>query len=213
MRILVFSDSHLTSKFDKKKYILLKRIVSESDQVIINGDFWDGYLTTFDTFINSEWQSLFPLLKSKKAVYLFGNHDKREYADERMELFSDKQMDAYLLKIGATTYYFEHGHVLSPAIDSRISSMYIKKLMTYIAHARPMRALFRMAGMEERRNRHFKRKTDEKRSPTSMFAFGHSHFPEHDPDANFINSGFIHFGHASYIIITENSVELKKERY
>src|SRR3990172_1424130 len=68
MKILVFSDSHLTDKFEEKKFYFLKKIIRQSDFVIINGDFWDGYLTTFNRFISSNWSKLFPLLKLNKIL-------------------------------------------------------------------------------------------------------------------------------------------------
>jgi len=62
MNILVFSDTHLYLPFDQKKFNFLKKIISESGQVIINGDFFDGYMNKFDEFCKSSWNKLFPLL-------------------------------------------------------------------------------------------------------------------------------------------------------
>src|SRR3990167_5228492 len=87
MKVLVFSDSHLDHNFEPKKLSYLKKLVRSVDQVIINGDFWEGYSITFDQFLSSKWNELFPLLKAKKAVYIFGNHDKKVLADKRMRLF------------------------------------------------------------------------------------------------------------------------------
>ncbi len=42
MRILVISDTHLTHKFDQRKFEYLLSIISQADKVIINGDFWDS---------------------------------------------------------------------------------------------------------------------------------------------------------------------------
>ncbi|KKP50689.1 MAG: hypothetical protein UR42_C0024G0015, partial [Candidatus Roizmanbacteria bacterium GW2011_GWA2_33_33] len=50
MNILVFSDTHLYLPFDGKKFNFLKKIISDSDQVIINGDFFDDYMISFDEF-------------------------------------------------------------------------------------------------------------------------------------------------------------------
>ena len=63
MKILVFSDTHLSSTFEEKKFNLLKEIISRADRVIINGDFWEGYLISFKEFLDSRWKELFPLLK------------------------------------------------------------------------------------------------------------------------------------------------------
>ena len=99
MNILVFSDTHLYLPFDGKKFNFLKKIISDSDQVIINGDFFDDYMISFDEFIKSPWNQLFPLLKKKKAIYIFGNHDQEKFSDKRTEQFSDSQKIRYKLII------------------------------------------------------------------------------------------------------------------
>ena len=116
--ILVFSDTHLYLPFDQKKFNFLKKIISESDRVIINGDFFDGYMIKFSKFIDSPWNQLFPLLKNKKTVYIFGNHDKKEFSDKRLSLFSDSQVSNYQLP---TTHYnliFTHGDDTRPTPDT-----------------------------------------------------------------------------------------------
>ena len=69
-KTLVISDLHLTTASDPKKFRFLKKLISSFDRVIINGDLWCVYTDTFDQFINSDWQRLFPLLKSKKQFIL-----------------------------------------------------------------------------------------------------------------------------------------------
>jgi predicted phosphodiesterase len=43
MKTIIFSDTHLTDQFDPELYKALENMIQEADQVIINGDFWDGY--------------------------------------------------------------------------------------------------------------------------------------------------------------------------
>ncbi len=83
MKTIVLSDTHLYEEFDEKKFNFLKRIISKVDRVIINGDFWDSYICSFSDFINSPWKKLFPLLKTKKTVYIYGNHDKKSLTDKK----------------------------------------------------------------------------------------------------------------------------------
>jgi predicted phosphodiesterase len=99
MKILVISDVHLDNAFEKPKYRFLKKIIRRADRVIINGDFWDGYLVKFQQFIQSPWKSLFPLLKSKKTIYIYGNHDKKILSDKHTALFSDIQTRLKFQKI------------------------------------------------------------------------------------------------------------------
>ena len=65
-KILIFSDTHLTKRFEEKKYNLLVRLVSSSDRVIINGDFWDSWFVSFKDFLGSKWNKLFPLLRERE---------------------------------------------------------------------------------------------------------------------------------------------------
>jgi predicted phosphodiesterase len=53
-KVLIFSDTHLTCKFDKLRFLALKKIIEEADIVIINGDFWEYISCPFEKFINSE---------------------------------------------------------------------------------------------------------------------------------------------------------------
>ena len=110
MKTLVISDTHLDTTFDEKKYAFLRSIIERADRVILNGDFWEGITISFDDFIKSEWKSLFPLLKQKQTIYLYGNHDRKEYNDERVQLFSAAQGDSHILKEENTTYHIQHGH-------------------------------------------------------------------------------------------------------
>ena len=67
MKILVFSDTHLTDVFDAARFEAMAKMIDEVDQVIINGDFWDGYIIKFSEFIESGWNQLFPLLKQNPS--------------------------------------------------------------------------------------------------------------------------------------------------
>jgi len=85
MSTVVFSDSHITSKFDRAKFLYLQSIVEPADRVIIIGDFWDGYMTDFTDLLNSKWSKLFALLKSKETFYVCGNHDAAALNDPRTQ--------------------------------------------------------------------------------------------------------------------------------
>lgn len=110
MTTLIFSDVHASHQPNSTQLQRLYRVIEQADRVIINGDFWDGYITTFDKFINSGWQVLFTLLKKRHTIYLVGNHDARQWMDERWQLFADQLLDQYRLKAGKTTFLIEHGH-------------------------------------------------------------------------------------------------------
>src|SRR3989338_3116815 len=108
MKTLVFSDTYFGAHFVEKKYHFLENLINQSDQVIINGDFWDSFFITFSQFNDSPYRNLFPLLKKKKTIYITGNHDTPDLLDNRVELFSDLQTDRYEMPVGDKVLIFEH---------------------------------------------------------------------------------------------------------
>lgn len=219
MKILVFSDTHLRLPFDEKKFKFLKGIIQKADQVIINGDFWDGYIISFDQFISSPWQNLFPLLKKKKTIYIFGNHDKKILADHRIYLFSHFQTPQYQLKINGSHLIFEHGNRWLPAIDDVLK---IKKVPSIIQkifinlHDRQVRKKGKdfLKKLFKKNNETIKEKIKSKLTHGQFFVFGHTHYPEIDENSRFANCGTITDGFASYLLIDERGkIELKEKRY
>lgn len=216
MRYLIFSDSHLTHKFDPKKYAVLKEAINDADKVIINGDFWDGYTTTFDRLANSEWKdTFFPLLKKKQAVYIYGNHDTADKCDSRVSLFSTKQAESFDFKSGDKSFHVEHGHVLHPLYDETLGfkSKYIYFLTQPIEDF-----LIRTFGhtftrlMYGRWNVTVKKKISTMKSK-DIIVMGHTHFQESDPENRFVNSGFVDHGLAQYIYIEDGRVTLVEKKY
>lgn len=213
MKILVFSDTHLTAVFDEKKYRFLRKIIGQADQVIINGDFWDGFITSFDKFINSPWQQLFPLLKEKKAIYIYGNHDHARFADDRVTLFSVFQTQKYAFSTKTASYLLEHGHTsftLMNGIPPRIVSV-----ITHFSHSIEW-FLTKLLGRStrffgRRLNRRLKKRARKYGSHTSIF--GHTHYAEYDAKNNFINTGYIKHGLAQYLLIDDDRIEAKEEKY
>ncbi len=217
MRILIVSDLHLTSRFEKRRFDYLKELFSSVDRIILNGDFWDGYRTTFDKFISSKWSSLFPLLKVKGAIYLYGNHDQKRYSDNRVSLFSSIQKDNFLLAVGKNIYHIEHGHLLSPTIDTKhpylpkktftLISIITQSLEHMLIRVKQPHTFF-IKG----KNAKIKQKLKDKKHPF-WYICGHTHFAEVDRENKFANSGSIQFGEASYLIVDNNEIVLKSERY
>src|SRR3972149_6125144 len=93
----IISDTHLTAKFDKAKFEYLKTLFSKYEEVIINGDFWSYYSCTFDEFLKSKWNALFPFMKAK-TIYIHGNHDREKWCDERIDRLCLSAADSYMLQ-------------------------------------------------------------------------------------------------------------------
>lgn len=116
MKTVIFSDTHFSTTVDEPRLKYLRRLIASADQVIINGDFFDGYLISFDDFIKSGWSKLFPLLKDK-TLYIYGNHDKATHSDKRVSLFSKKQVLEYDMQSGNVHIHIVHGDQMTPSLD------------------------------------------------------------------------------------------------
>jgi predicted phosphodiesterase len=125
MKIFVFSDSHLNSRYDEKFFQWVKYWSQKADKVVICGDFWDRDMCSFDEFLNSDWKdTLFPLLKSKDTHYIYGNHDLHTDSNEGVNVFSNSQSYELDLDIKEKEFHFEHGNKLCSEIDLRFLRQY-----------------------------------------------------------------------------------------
>lgn len=222
MNILVFSDTHLYLPFDEKKFNFLKKIISDADQVIINGDFFDDYMISFEDFINSPWKQLFPLLKNKKAVYIFGNHDQQKFSDSRLNLFSDFQVSNYLLATSHYSLLFTHGHQFRKTADLSIKKLFKPFVSFVVRFAHGFRQLminifgrnfllFRFAY----RNKATKEKAIKTIKDNEFIIVGHNHWGEVDEKKHFACCGSILYGFAQYLTIDSESgkITLHEEWY
>jgi predicted phosphodiesterase len=221
MKILIFSDTHLTHKFEPDLYDYISKVVKSADQVIINGDFWDAYLTTFDQFINSEWKKLFKLLKKKKAIYIFGNHDKEEFMDDRFNLFSVEQALQYTFKSKNKTIHVEHGHLIAPAYDSHFiwsNPKFIRGIYSSVLYYRnkydfidnifhfifeKKGNLFQLLVLRQYSVKHYEKNT--------YYVFGHCHTKFLDKKFNFLSCSFTKQAKLSYCLVENGRVKLEQK--
>ena len=217
MTTLVFSDTHLTNKFDSKKFTYLKRLIESYDRVVINGDFWNRAQTTFDKFVNSKWKSLFPLLKEKKAIYIYGNHDLKRWCDERVNLFSVDQKEVHKMKMGKYILYIEHGHEITPNFFDRNLWIPPLKLADDLNHLIVSLSLkyakerYLSLGMKENEKMKTWGKNNLKES--EILVVGNSHIPEYDLAGRYINTGYIMNNHSSYLVIDGSKAKIVVEKY
>lgn len=212
MKYLIFSDTHLTPKYEPKKFAVLKDAILQADQVIINGDFWEGMVCSFSDFVKSDWaKELFPLLKKKKAVYLFGNHDKENFADSRVDLFSDKQMKKYSFKSGKNTYFVEHGDLILHLPDLPAFLRVVLERVENVIFRVLGKVFIRLA--YARFNSHIKNKIIGKYKENEFLVTGHTHFAEIDLENHYMNSGFNNYGIAQYLYIENGKITAVEKRY
>lgn len=218
MKTLIISDTHLHTQFRKRKFNFLKEQIQKADRVILNGDFWDSYYTDFDGFIKSKWKTLFPLLKERKTIYIYGNHDLDSDVDDRVNLFSDFQSYEYQMKWGKKTLQIQHGHLLDDTFkEDHPKIARIRPLLRWLSRVsyfiefidvRVLRSWARRLKNEKIKNLYRPRLTKD-----DVLVFGHTHFAEDDLENGFLNSGFVKHGLGSYILIEDEEITLYKEKY
>lgn len=208
-KIVVISDLHLTKRFDPAKFELIKKIILDADQVIINGDLWEGFGMNLREFLDSRWKVLFPIFKQKRSIYLFGNHDPK--GTEDYSVLAENVATSYEFSQNGIEFYIAHGDLLDPTLDMRHPNL--PKWMLNLGSV-VERLLIRVIGRSylniyKTSNQKMK---DWHRSNQSgkWLICGHSHLPEIDETTRFANSGiFLQPGLASYLVIQSGKVELK----
>ncbi len=221
MNILVISDLHLDAHFEPERCKRLSELISASSQVIICGDFWEGHGMDFDEFLHTRWVELFPLLKSKNTIYVFGNHDRRDRSDDRIFQFCNTATEQYKTVIGSVHYIFEHGNRQSPKIDEvlgirKANPMYFA-LSEWVQLA--FVKLFGIKGfwiMYHGQNEKIKKATAQEFGSLGnyMFVCGHTDCAEVDRKNHFANSGLCKYGFIQYLAIEQDgSIELHLEKY
>ena len=217
-RIIVLSDCHLNSRFDEAVFKKFKKIIQKADCIVINGDFWADSAGSFDAFMKSEWKKLFPLLKAKNTYYVFGNHDMPILSDERIQQFSTWAGFRLKIKAGNILLHIEHGHLLSGNFVRKILTMYQKhpKLLKYstlpFGIGEDVVRYFAAktnSGVLKKLNTEFKVRRHAVSNKNEYFLMGHTHAPEFDGEARYVNSGLTHNGHFDYIEVYENKIVIK----
>lgn len=218
MKTLVIGDLHLAG-FKQKQFEYLKQLFESVDKVILIGDFWEGYTTSFDQFLKSKWKGLFPVLKSKKTVYLYGNHDRESMMDERIKQFADKAQLRYELDLGDKHLIFEHGDRLIKMPDQKLRLGKLKTIMSKIDTTLE-RVITKRFGMRHfrtingRHNSRMKKKLKKELKPNEIFICGHTHSFEFDLKHQYINTGVMRIpGIAQYLLIDGETLTPVQEKY
>ena len=217
MKTKVISDIHLTHRFDEKKNAYLEKVISDADFIIINGDFWDYYETTFDKFVKSKYKdTIFPLLKSKNARYHFGNHDMEKWCDERINLFCTSSGYEYKIKAGKYTLHIEHGNRLAPSAEERhpwILNRFTGRLATLFWDTTMLILRRNALKMYEHDNTKIKAWIKENFKENEILVCGHVHVPEFNLKQQYINHGMIRSGYGQYLVVDGDKIEFIDEKY
>lgn len=219
MKILVISDTHLTPKFEERKFRAISSIIGDHDKVIINGDFWDGYICKFNDFYKSSWKALFPILKNKETAYIFGNHDEKKFNDIlKLNSFAAVSGHNLTLNYESYKYYFEHGHRFIPLGDEKanINSKTFKAGLYFFNNIEKM--LIKSSGdlyqkFTIKYNTIIKNRSANLRKNFDFLFCGHTHAQEIDTKSSFVNSGVFKFGLGQYVTIYKNEIKPFTVRY
>lgn len=218
MKTLVISDTHLTHKFDRAKFGFLAGIINDSDRVVLNGDFWDGYTCKFSDFLRSKWKKLFPLLKASKTVYVLGNHDNVNLTDERASRFSVKVCeDFYEFEDAEVNFVAEHGHQYVHYLDYKLPFL-TKFPFANQAHQRFSKWLLLRKGLDVYKddienNKLMAEQGHLRHDDKAFLLMGHTHLAELDGLNKYANSGCVLYGYAQYLTIENGQVDVHYARY
>lgn len=219
MRILIISDLHLEDRVEEKKCRFLENLFTSVDQIIINGDLWEGYLIQFSQFLDSPYRRLFPLLKKKNTIYLYGNHDAAPLSDKRISQFSTHQTHKHTLTLNGQTLQIEHGDRVSPFMkhDNRVLQMTRKPTVRFLNQVEQfmIRHLGRksLALVHKKLNKQVKENIKSELKAGDIFVCGHTHYSEFNLKEQFINTGLVKYGVAQYLIIDNGKLYPKEEWY
>lgn len=226
MQYLVISDTHFAAgNYDPKFCDRLIELIEQYPRVIILGDFFDAYLSTFDVFLVSGWKRLFPLLRKKKAVYIYGNHDRPEYMNEHTTDFSVEQTYRKELEVQGVRVILQHGHLYAPDFDGKFPwlSYYLSWLYPrYHRHASERTWINRLFLKAYNDNKNKLLHADMKRAITrfqeknsdmeaTWQITGHSHIQDIDLDLQYINVGATLSRSLEYLVIdTGGTIQVVK---
>ena len=223
MQYLLISDTHLAAgNYDPKFCDRLLKLIEEYPRVIIMGDFFDAYLSTFDAFLRSGWKRLFPALLKKKAIYIYGNHDRPEFMNELTTEFSVEQTYRKVLEVEDVLITLQHGHLYAPDFDGKFPwfSYYLSWLYPrYHRHASEQTWLNRLflKAYNDNKNKllhadmkraitRFKEKNKDMRDNWQIT--GHSHIQEVDYKLRYINIGATLSKSLEYVVIDTSGTML-----
>lgn len=220
MKTVLFSDTHLSHQLDASKFQLLKKIIYSADRIIINGDFWDSYLTTFDCFLHSGWNDLFPLLKQRQTVYIIGNHDPLYAIDHRWQLFANTLTEKYVLAVGNKKLHIEHGHGHHRTFDLQYPNTawllsrwysYLNKLEEGGHLLSPVYQFIAQKSLNDTELLTFAKK---QRTQQDWYIFGHSHLKKYSESIHYVNPGQFRCGVGNWLHIDQlGRIKLFSKKY
>lgn len=211
MKTLIISDLHLRKAFDQNYFDILRQLFGQYENIILNGDFWDSYYLSFDEFLNSEWNQLFPILKSKNTIYLEGNHDFLYQMDDRVHEFCNEMKVKHKINWKDKTLVITHGHTFKKSKIQKYkflkNSKYVFELLKFgnlILEKTPFDKILNNSSAKS-----LKKEVLKSKKSSEIFIIGHSHIPELDLENGYVNCGFFKKDR-SFVVVDEDEIRLEE---
>lgn len=219
MKYTIFADTHLSATVDEHVLGWLKYVIDRATRVIINGDFWDKHVGSFDDFIHSGWSELFLMLHAKQTIYIVGNHDEIAIKSNGWQQFAVDCRYAYEFKSGPETFIVEHGHRFSNAFDKRHPTMISKfgrwfDQIDSLEESEGLRSVIYKSYMS---NEKLERQTELQQyakrhlQKNSWRVFAHTHLRCYDPVNRYLNPGNFGKGKARWLEIEQGKITFFEE--
>jgi len=223
MNAVIISDIHLGSDICQSKKLKeflfqIEHNVIQVDEIIINGDLFDSL--DFRKLKSSHWKilsSLRSLTKTKHVVWINGNHDGP--ACFISHVIGVDFVEEYKFKSGEKNFIILHGDKFDNFITKYpVLTKLADKIYRFI---QKLDKSFYLANLAKRNSKTFLRCSEQIKqraigyclqNKADVICCGHTHLALETKTSkvHYINSGCWTEECCSYILITEQNVELKK---
>jgi UDP-2,3-diacylglucosamine pyrophosphatase LpxH len=167
--------------------------------------------------IHSKWSRLFPLLKKKNAIYIYGNHDDSRFCDERVSLFSVEHGYSTELKRGEYTYSIQHGQLtyknFLTKVRDLIPNSFVMKMNIWATEQQKKGTV--IGWLKDEIEAYAERTGDEtlqgyvkklpKQNKYTYYVFGHTHTRHFSEDGGYLNPGKFTVLTPGYIYVQEKA--------
>lgn len=213
MKTIIFSDTHITHRYNEERGRAFKELINPFEKVIINGDFIDKYFTDYAKLMISGWKDFFNLLSEKDAIYILGNHDSEDYAFNVLRPYFQEITRVYNLKIGKWQIHIEHGDRIAPTLDVYSPEIFGNRYMVAVGNLMTDITTKVYPDFFRSSNRKMKKWGRKNLSEEEILICGHSHLADFSLEERFVNTGVSKFDYIQYLMVTDSKLELNSKHF
>ncbi len=215
MKRLIISDTHIGSRFCRKKELLELIKTSQYDQLILNGDIIE--FLKVPTFTAMALEIAKAIDYSKEIIYVVGNHDVALANFIGQDLYGIKFVDEYCFEESGRIFKIEHGDKYETGlVHKKYFMRFLSIFQDFLERAFNVDLTSWLTNLKIKK-RKLKKLWDimDINADVDVLVLGHLHIPEVviwiDEDENiktYVNSGDW-VQHATYIEINDGVVRLR----